>query len=305
MKKILCTGSGGFVFSNFIRKALFDKLDYSFVSIDICKGPRVLNNIYVNKGHKFYIGDVADKHFIDVIFELERPDIVIHGAASDSKDSQELIHTNILGTQNIIEACNKWSVEKLIYCSTSEVYSKEIASVTEESSLAPQNLQAVTKLSGEFLVKNNHQVNYNIVRLGHNYGPRQQVEYFIPKAILSICNNEELIINENSNLLKDWTHVDDSYCGIITILEKGIKNNVYNISSNHEFSYLEVFQEICNILGRGHNLIKFVEGETEPEYTSSINTNKIKSLGWKPKVKLKIGLEQCVLWYSNNQWWFR
>ncbi|HLG27142.1 MAG TPA: NAD-dependent epimerase/dehydratase family protein, partial [Paenisporosarcina sp.] len=81
MKRVLCTGGGGFIFSNFIRKALYNKSDYSFISIDLCKGPNVLNNIYANRGHKFHIGDIADKHIVNVIFELERPDIVIHGAA--------------------------------------------------------------------------------------------------------------------------------------------------------------------------------------------------------------------------------
>lgn len=306
MKRVLVTGSGGFIFSNFIRKALFNKSEYVFVSIDVCRGSNVLNNIYANKGHKFYIGDVADRHFINVIFELERPDIVIHGAVSNSNDSQELIHSNILGTQTIIEACQRWQVEKLIYISSEEVYQPQIHTSADEASLLnPKTLQSITKLAGEFLVKATPKLNYNIVRLGHNYGPRQQTNNFIPKAIQSVLNNQELTITKNSNDAKEWTYVEDSYTGIMTILEKGEANQIYNISSGYEFSYLEVFQEICNIFERGYDLIKFVENPAIQENRYPIDANKLKMLGWKPNFKLKHGLYQTCLWYEKNPWFLR
>ena len=72
--KILVTGSGGFIFSNFVRQILKKKGDYEIVSLDKCTDKKVLNTIYSNKGHTLHIGDVADRHFIDVIFELEKPD---------------------------------------------------------------------------------------------------------------------------------------------------------------------------------------------------------------------------------------
>lgn len=132
-KKILITGTGGFIFSNFIRKAIFDKLPYTFVSVDKVTKASVLNNIYQNKSHTFHIGDIADSHFVNVLFEYEKPDIVIHGAAEsfvdDSlKDPGKFITANVMGTQVITNACVKHKVERLIYASC---YDKNTKAVTK------------------------------------------------------------------------------------------------------------------------------------------------------------------------------
>lgn len=307
MKKILVTGSGGFIFSNFIRKALYNKSEYTFVSIDVCNGKNVLNNIYANKGHKFYIGDVADNHFIDVIFEIEKPDIVIHGAANNSNNSKELIHSNILGTQNILEACSKWSIEKLIYISSDKVYApSELLSATETSMLEPKNMYASTKLAGEFLVKIS-KIPYTILRLGNCYGQRQQTYNFIPQVISSLLDNKELTIAVNGTQLNEWTYIEDICSGIMTVLENNYNstNQIYNVSSGCEFSYMEVFNEICNIFERGYDLIKFVEPSMSELHRYATNSNKLKSLGWKPSFKLKTGLHQTCSWYEKNPWYLR
>ena len=129
-KHILVTGSGGFIFSNFIRRTLFKNSDkYSFASIDACKSSNVLNNIYVNKGHRLYIGNICDRHFVNTVFELERPDIVINGAAQTFIDDSiasvdDFVMSNVLGTQVLIDACLKWNVDKFVHASTDEVYGK-------------------------------------------------------------------------------------------------------------------------------------------------------------------------------------
>ena len=125
--KIICTGGGGFIFSNFVRLILKNHSEYEIVSIDKCTDKKVLNTIYSNKGHTLHVGDVADPHFIDVIFELEKPDYVIHGAAESFVDNSinaanVFVESNVLGTQNIINACLKHNVKKLLYVSTDEIY---------------------------------------------------------------------------------------------------------------------------------------------------------------------------------------
>src|SRR5579885_2322213 len=126
-KKVLITGSAGFIFSNFVRKAIHQKQPYTFVSIDKINNRFAINDIYINKDHQFYLADITDEHCLDVIFDYEKPNIVIHGAAESHvdvslKDPNKFIKSNILGTQNIINACLKYKTEKLIYISTDEVY---------------------------------------------------------------------------------------------------------------------------------------------------------------------------------------
>lgn len=317
MQKVLCTGSAGFIFSNFIRKSIYDKQPYEFVSVDKVTKGSVLNNIYLNKSHKFHIGDVSDAHFIDVIFELERPDIVIHGAAEthvdDSiRDPNKFIQSNILGTQVLVNASIKWGVKKFVYISTDEVYgqlnNESESSWTEESVLSPRNPYAASKAAGELLVKAahiTHGLSYNITRSSNNYGPRQSPDKFIPKIIKCILNEQKIPVYGQGLQIRDWTYVMDNCEAILTILNSGKENNVYNISANQEYTNIEVVQLICNAMEKGHSLIEFVNDRKGHDFRYSLNCNKLKQLGWEPKFKFKEGIHATLNWYLNNKWFIK
>jgi len=233
MKKILITGTGGFIFSNFIRKAIFEKQPYHFISVDKVTKTSVLNNIYQNKHHTFYFGDVSDTHFINVLFEYERPDIVIHGAAESSVDASLadpniFIQSNVMGTQVITNACVKWGVERLIYISTDEVYgqlkSESESSWTEESPLNPRNPYSASKAAGELIVRaasESYGLKYNITRSSNNYGPRQTCDKLIPKTIKSIVNNSPIEIYGAGLQIRDWTYVLDNCSALFSIINNG------------------------------------------------------------------------------------
>lgn len=309
-KKVLITGSCGFIFGNFIRKAIYEKLPYNFVSIDrVSNG--ALNNIYWNKNHNFYIGDINDQHFIDVVFQFERPDIVIHGA-EESLNEESIINTNVNGTQKIINSCIKHNVEKLIYVSTDKVYGELVddkkSSWEENNVINPNNLFAASKASGELLVttaNKNNGLNYNILRLSNNYGPRQNVNKFIPNIIKNILNDEKINIYDKGLNIRDWTHIFDTCAAISKILDSGKTNETYNISSNHEFSNLELVQKICNIMKKGHDLISFIPSTSRQDFRRALNNEKLKSLGWESQIKFKDGLEQTIEWYQMNQWFIK
>jgi dTDP-glucose 4,6-dehydratase len=276
--------------------------------------------MYWNKNHTFHIADIRDQHVIDVIFQFEKPDIVIHGAAETFVDHSfidpnSFVTSNVLGTQVIVNACIKHGVQKLIYISTDEVYgqltSEDEPSWTEDSPINPRNPYAATKAAGELIVKaanQSHGLVYNITRSANNYGPRQSPEKLIPKAIKNILKGIPIPIYGQGSQLRDWTHVFDNCTGIMTVLKEGKPNEVYNISANQEFSNIEVIQNICNVMKTGHDLITFVEDPRKGghDFRYSINSDKLKKLGWKPTIKLSDGLSNlCVPWYLNNQWWFK
>ncbi len=318
MKKILITGTGGFIFSNFIRKAIFDKLPYTFVSVDKVTKTSVLNNIYQNKSHVFHIGDISDPHFVNVLFEYERPDIVIHGAAEsfvdDSlKEPNKFIQANVMGTQVITSACVKWGVEKLIYISTDEVYgqleSETEAAWTEESPLKPRNPYSASKAAGELIVRaagTSFGLNYNITRSSNNYGPRQTSEKLIPKVIKCVLEGTKIPIYGQGLQIRDWTYVMDNCGGIISVLTDGKPNETYNISANQEFTNIEVIQKICNAMGRGHDLISFIpDPRGGHDFRYSIDCSKIKELGWKSGFRFKEGIVNTVDWYQKNLWFLK
>jgi dTDP-glucose 4,6-dehydratase len=317
-KKVLVTGTAGFIFGNFIRKAIYEKYPYDLVSIDRLNN-NATNSLYWNKNHTFYIADICDKHIIDTIFKFEKPEIVIHAAASTHvdesiKDPNIFIHNNILGTQVIIDNCVKYKTERLVYVSSDEVYGA-LNTDTEESwkedaPLNPRNQYSVTKAAGEMLVKAAHNaygLTYNITRASNNYGPRQDCTKLLPKAIKCILDSEKIPIYGKGMQIREWLSVFDNCAAVLTILDKGKPNEVYNISSNQEYRNIEVVQDICNVLGKGHELISFISDprNSAHDYRYSINCDKLKKLGWKPEKKFKEELKNTCNWYINNQWFLR
>lgn len=316
-QKVLVTGSGGFILSNFLRKAIFEKKPYEFVSIDKVTKSSVLNNIYSNKNHTFYIGDIADDHFINVIFEYEKPDIVLHGAAEtfvdDSlRDPNKFIHSNVLGTQVLVNASIKWGVKNFIYTSTDEIYGQlsdeDAEAWKEDAAYNPRNPYSASKAAGEFVVKaasSSFGLNYSITRSCNNYGPRQTAEKFIPKIIKCILEDQKIPVYGQGLQMRDWLHVFDNCAAIMKVLESGNNGEVYNISSNQEFTNIEVVNEICNIMGKGHALIFYVKDRPGHDFRYAVDSSKLRSLGWDPKFKFKAGLAQTVDWYLNNKFYLR
>lgn len=315
-KKVLITGSCGFIFGNFLRKAIYEKQPYQLVSVDRV-GSKAVNSMYWNKNHIFHIADIKDQHVMDTIFQFEQPDIVIHGAAETSIDNladpNSFVTSNVLGTQVIINCCVKHKVEKLIYVSTDEVYGQHISesepSWKETSELNPRNSYAATKAAGELLVKAAHQTHeliYNIVRSSNNYGPRQTPDKLIPKIIKCISQGDKIPIYGQGLEIRDWTHVYDNCAGLMTVLSKGSPNETYNIAANQELTNIEVAQKICNIMGKGHELMSFIpDPRLSHDFRYSSDSSKIRELGWKPNFKFKDGIVNTVEWYMSNQWFLK
>ncbi|HVI42224.1 MAG TPA: NAD-dependent epimerase/dehydratase family protein [Anaerovoracaceae bacterium] len=317
MKKVLVTGTCGFIFSNFIRKAIYSRSDIDIVCVDKVINPKTLNNVYVNKRSNMYIADVADPHIMDVIFNKERPDIVIHGAAESSvdfsiKDPLPFVHSNVMGTQVITNACVKYDIEKLIYISTDEVYGHLVnesdPAWVETAPLAPRNPYSASKAAGEFIVQAanaTHGLKYNITRSCNNLGPRQlTLHNLIPKTIGSILNKKPITIHGQGTQLREWIFVDDNCDAVMTIMDKAPANEIYNISAGYETTVLEIVNDICNIMESGHDLITFVEDRKGQDHRYSVNANKLRALDWKPNFKYKEGLSACINWYCRNTWVF-
>lgn len=315
-KKILITGSCGFIFSNFIRIALKESWPYQIISIDKVSRSENIYNVYANRSHKFYLGDITDKHLINTIFELEKPDIVLHGAAESNVDdaissTNPFIMSNVLGTQNLLDASVKYDVKQFLYISTDEVLGhldENDKSWTEESFLNPRNPYSASKAAGELLVKAanvTYGLPFNITRTCNNFGPKQSVKNLIPKTIYSILEKNKIPIYGQGKQIREWIHVVDNCEAIRTVLEKGRINEIYNIGTGFETSNLELVNDICNIMNEGYDLISFIK-DPRPghDFRYSLDSSKIRSLGWKPKFRFKDGLKHTIKWYSNNQNWF-
>ena len=310
--KLLITGSCGFIFSNFVIYAL-QKTDWEMVSIDKLTYAGSLFNVPQVKRHKLYLGDICDRHFVDNVFKIEKPDIILHGAAESMVDRSiddptVFMKTNVLGTQNILDAALKSNIRKVINVSTDEVYgSLETGIADENYALAPRNPYAVSKASADLLGKSyfiTHKLPVITTRCSNNFGSRQHVEKFIPKIITSVLQNKKIPLYGDGKNMREWIYVLDHFEALKTIIEKGIIGETYNISSNCEKQNIEVMNTIFEIMGHGQELVEYVKDRAGHDRRYSVDISKIKSLGWSPQFNFEEALRHTCGWYSANRWFW-
>jgi dTDP-glucose 4,6-dehydratase len=309
---VLCTGSCGFIFSNFMRKVMQENSDeYNFVSVDKVLAAYNYPNVLINQDHPFYMGDIADEVFMNNVFAMHRPDIVIHGAAESFVDDSirsagPFIHSNVVGTQVMVDLSLKYNVSKFIQVSTDEIYGQlqeGEKSWTEESPINPRNPYSASKASAELIVKaanQTHGLNYIITRCCNNFGPKQPPRNLIPKVITCSLNNIPIPIHGSGKQLREWIYVQDHCSAIITLIKSDVKNETYNIGTGFEKSNLEIVRTICNKLNLPEN-ISFIKDRPGHDFRYSVDTSKIRSLGWEPKYSFSEGMDKCIDWYYRNR----
>ncbi len=320
-KRVLISGSAGFIFSNFIRYAVYTKSqhNYEFYSVDKIANSSMINNIYQNKLHEFYLADICDEHIMTKIFEYIKPEIVINGAAESAVDksinnANPFITSNVLGTQILVNLSVKYNVEKFVQISTDEIYGSLSSSSdllwTEEAPSNPLNPYSASKAAAEMIVKaaaNTFKLPYIITRSSNNYGARQTSDKLIPRILKSIFNNQPIPIYGEGKQIRDWLHVQDNCSAILLLLRDEAMNSIYNISANQEYSNIQVVNMVCDIIGAGHSLITHIpDPRPGHDFRYGINSSKIRNLGWSPAFKsFKEGLTQCITWFNDNSYFLK
>jgi len=317
MSKILITGSCGFIFSNVVLYMLqetkheivsIDKLTYAGSLLNIAQNESVWN-----KRHRFYLGDVCDYDFVKKVFEIEKPDIVIHGAAESHvdnsiEDSGAFVRTNVMGTHSMLEAALKvHTPQKFINISTDEVYgSVEEGSSLETDLLEPRSPYSSTKAAADLLGQSyvtTHGLPVITTRCANNFGPRQHEEKLIPKSITDLLKGWPITIYGDGKNIREWIYVKDNYHALMAIIEKGEAGEIYNISSNFEKENIEIANMLVDLICPGDtDAIQFVKDRPGHDRRYSVDSTKLRDLGWEPKYSLEEALAHTVGWYKSNIW---
>ena len=175
----------------------------------------------------------------------------------------------------------------------------------EDSMLKPTNPYSFTKAAGENLL---HAYGYcsdldwKIVRLNNTYGKMQFPDKLIPKFIYHILDGEKLPLHGDGKQTRNFLNVNDFVDAVEIVMEKGESNNIYNVSTDEEYSILEVTKMLCNKMGVDfEDVVEWVEDRpfNDPCYHSK--SDKLRELGWKPKHTLKEYLPELIEWYKNNR----
>jgi len=314
--KVLVTGGAGFIGSNFIHYILEKHRDWEVINLDkLGYGSNLANlkDIEHDPRYTFVKGDINDFELISEL--IKDVDAVVNWAAESHVDRSisnpySFIESNVLGVYTLLEAIRRHNPEvRAVFVSTDEVYGDILeGSFTEEDRLMPSSPYSASKAAGDMLVLGHartYNLNASITRCTNNYGPYQFPEKLIPKTIIRASMGLKIPIYGTGENVRDWLYVLDHCEAVELVLEKGERREIYNISAGEEKTNIEVVKEILKIMGKPGDLIEFVEDRPGHDLRYSLDSSKIRELGWKPKHSFKEGIKETVEWYLNNEWWWK
>ena len=197
----------------------------------------------------------------------------------------------------------------LLHFSTDEVYGDiAVGSHTETDLLKPSNPYSATKAAADMLIlawARTFNVPYIIVRPTNNYGIGQYVEKLIPKTCKSLTVDKKIDLHDNGTPVRTWLHAGDTANAIITIIEAGVVDEIYNISGNYQSENINVVYKIFDLFkvkGDYKNHIIHMERQGQ-DVRYSIDDTKLKKLGWRPKANFDKELKGIVKYYKKNFIW--
>lgn len=319
--KILVTGGAGFIGSNFIYYMLDKHLDYDIVCLDLLTyagNLKTLDKAMASKHFKFVRGDIADRKFVNELFEKERFDIVVNFAAESHVDRsienpEVFLRTNVMGTQALMDASRATGVKRYHQVSTDEVYGdlpldRTDLFFTEETPLHTSSPYSASKASADLLALayfRTYGFPVTISRCSNNYGPYHFPEKLIPLMISRAYNNESLPVYGEGLNVRDWLYVEDHCSAIDLIIHNGTVGEVYNVGGHNEKRNIDVVKTILRIMNKPESLITYVKDRAGHDLRYAIDPTKIHNeLGWLPQTSFDDGIEKTVQWYMDNkEWW--
>lgn len=320
MKRILVTGGAGFIGANFINNILNKRDDVEIVNLDKLTYAGNLENLKPSedkKNYHFVNGDITNSELINYLFQKYKIEYVINFAAESHVDrsilgSQIFYHTNVIGTNVLLEASRRFDVKKFLQVSTDEVYGSlgPTGLFREDTPLSPNSPYSSSKAAADMMVNaffHTYGMPVVTTRCSNNYGPLQFPEKLIPLMTLNALSGKKLPVYGDGLNVRDWIYVIDHNEAVELVFENGREGEVYNIGASQEMTNIEIVKLILNALGKTEDLIEYVKDRPGHDRRYAIDSSKIQNeIGWKPKFKFEEAIQKTITWYlENKNWWER
>jgi dTDP-glucose 4,6-dehydratase len=306
--RVLVTGGAGFIGSHFVKRLLaggddvvvLDKLTYSGNTANL-----PLAEI------EFHEGDIAVP--ADVARAARGCDAIVNFAAETHVDrsilgATDFGRTEFFGTQVLLEHAVEAGI-RVVQVSTDEVYGDLEAggSAKETDRLRPSSPYSVAKAAGDLHIPayvRTFVVDASITRGSNTYGPNQYPEKLIPLFVTNALDGEPLPLYGDGRQVRDWLHVEDHCAGVEFVLRGGERGEAYNIGGGDERYNIDVAHAILELTGGDPSLLRHVEDRPGHDRRYSLDTTKLRALGWSPRKRFEDGLRETVAWYRDNRaWW--
>ncbi|WP_178088735.1 dTDP-glucose 4,6-dehydratase [Plesiomonas shigelloides] len=339
VKTILVTGGAGFIGSAVVRHIIQDT-PYHVVNLDkltYAGNLESLNSVSDSPRYQFEQADICDRSAMERIFAQYRPDVVMHLAAESHVDRSidgpaAFIETNIIGTYTLLEAArNYWNALepqakaafRFHHISTDEVYGDlegPDSLFTETTPYAPSSPYSASKASSDHLVRawrRTYGLPTLITNCSNNYGPFHFPEKLIPLMILNALAGKPLPVYGKGEQIRDWLYVEDHARALVKVATEGAVGETYNIGGHNERKNIDVVHTLCDLLeelvpnkptGVAHyrDLITYVADRPGHDLRYAIDASKIAhDLGWVPQETFESGIRKTVIWYLENETWWR
>ena len=296
------TGGLGFIGKHFVRRCLeegrfvknIDRVSYAADRV-------VMEEFKAYRNYRFYETDIVTLDF------LPECDVLVNFAAESHVDNaitsaRNFCTTNFLGVQTLLELTRaKQAAERPVFVqiSTDEVYGDiSTGSHSETDMLIPSNPYSATKASADMLVKSwgrTYDMPWNIVRPANNYGMHQYPEKLIPKSTWRMKRGLPATLHGDGSYVRSWLHAEDTVDAILTVIERGERNTIFNAGSNVEIRNIDVLRAIAKLVAVPEERAWVsVLDRSGQDVRYSLDDSRLKALGWKPRRNFHDELAQIV-----------
>lgn len=312
--KVLVTGGSGFIGSSMIKFLL--ERGFEVRAFDL---PQQFAKNALPKEAEIYKGSILDSN--DIMNAMKSCDYVVHLAAMLGVRRVEVkrldcLNINIQGTTNILEACVRDNIRKIVFASSSEVYGDQgRIPISEKSPLNPKSVYAVTKLAAEEYLKaykHRYDLNYSIVRFFNVYGPGQVAEFVMPRFIKSVMEDKSPIIYGNGDQVRAFCYVDDAVTGTGLALTNGrADSGIFNIGNDTEpISVTDLALKVISITKKNlkpgfvpiENSDRSAQREIQKRIPDISKARRV--LNYEPKVSLSEGILKVIEHGKIEETWF-
>ena len=303
-KKILITGGAGFI-GYYITKQLVEK-GYNVRLFDnLYRGDKSKFESLIEQNKvEFIEGDI--RYLSRLLEACDDIDCIFHEAADCINKSLqnhiESFNINVIGTANVFEAARIKGIKRVIFASSASVYGNpEILPMSEEGPLNPITPYCIGKLTTEYIAKfysHFHNINYIGFRYFNVYGPRQNTDAFYTNVVIlflkRIMNGDSPVIDGDGKQSMDFIHVKDIARANVLVLEKKIKNEIFNLGTNKSTTVAQLAQILIRASGKTNIKPIFTGKKSLVEERRADYSKAKRLLGWEPEISVENGMKELA-----------